>query len=471
MKKLVALSLALSAAACVDGEPETGTDTASIGPLEGKQNNGPYLLGPHPDSLGAAGNRHLRVKRDAMRLGTAVTVDAHQNNLVSGTHTGDDPWFEQVIFHEAGTGTGRLKVADTLATAFGWQTLYRLDYRPAPGLTYSWTPYCDGDGWAVPIAGAYAADDVRQPDDTITFACLDGAAGKCSAFGFRPAGKITDRNWLEHQACVQSVEADYCGAGIPHTFAGTDIYLRDLSTGGAPELTEADLVFPPMTPRTPLPGVPYFEAAWLPPSKISPPGQAPIMDSGPPLCLSKLRWQALPPGADCSIDDPRTNPDARFCDDMTIAELWTSAAVVFTKSDFTDRGLWLWKSGAGYMTTVDGYWQPAEPAGTIPPHPGFGDPEIVGVLLREVPPGYTMADLREVRQWRAGGPERFALAIAPPDPTYGPFGGFEGFVFAAAQPNTVALERYSNGTDSFTSTGGAPLGFSYVETLGWVYAP
>jgi hypothetical protein len=73
----------------------------------------------------------------------------------------------------------------------------------------------------------------------ITFACMNGAIGKCVGMGYAPwesapsecAGSQLLGNYrclntskeMMHEACVRMVRADYCGDGVAHTLDGTSI--------------------------------------------------------------------------------------------------------------------------------------------------------------------------------------------------------------------------------------------------------
>lgn len=474
MKKLAWIPL-LCAAACVEapegeGPPDEeipdelvdeprGDVPIFLGPLDGRENNGPFLLGRTVDALGVANARHFRVQTTAMRAGTPVTVDVLQARLSSSGHVGDDPWFDGVIFHEAGGGTGRLRVDSAAPTDTLWQTHYFLSYRTAPGAT--WGPYCDGGAPAMPVLGAYNAKDVRQPDTAITFSCADGAVFKCTAASFKPGDQLTDLFWQKHQACVQMMEADYCANGVPHTYAGTDVYVRDLSTGGAPQLAEEDLYFSPSIPAPPPPAGPFFEAAWLTPWL---PGAGLEIESQRPFCLSKLRWASLEPAAGCGIPDPRYEPDALYCEDYTYPQMAAVTGIrVLNKSGGMDAGLHEWSDGNAYVSTVDGFY--SEMDQPDPPISGYTDAEHVGVLIRGIPPGVAPHELAEVRLFRNA--TSYVLALNPPQ-GYAPYGGFQGRVFINARPDTVPLTLYTNGTGYRTRVG-QPAGYVPVQTLGYIY--
>jgi hypothetical protein len=110
----------------------------------------------------------------------------------------------------------------------------------------------------------------------------------------------------------------------------------------------------------------YFEAAWRP--DVVKPG----VTAGGAICLSKLRWQSLPPGGNCPsvLPDPRLdgNPSGVFCEDLggfdpatppreLLVNLETHSALVFSSSQVNDKALWAWNNSAReYLVTTTGEW-------------------------------------------------------------------------------------------------------------------
>jgi hypothetical protein len=101
---------------------------------------------------------------------------------------------------------------------------------------------------AMPLAGVWnpfageSTGGARLPSspDQFTFACLNGALGKCAHdLGYRPwetkvppcrAGQLCQApvNMAPlHQACTRMIRADYCGDGTAHTVSGVQIDLYD----------------------------------------------------------------------------------------------------------------------------------------------------------------------------------------------------------------------------------------------------
>jgi len=107
--------------------------------------------------------------------------------------------------------------------------LYQLSVRnPAGG----WQPYCfpdpDGRTVAIPLHGSWDASRNHVENDEITFACTNGALGKCVRWGYKPWKTVNGVSLAPyHQACVHMTGADYCGTGQPHTRDGTLIDLYD----------------------------------------------------------------------------------------------------------------------------------------------------------------------------------------------------------------------------------------------------
>lgn len=84
-------------------------------------------------------------------------------------------------------------------------------------------------GKAIAVAGAWGKGGARVASSAkspfFTFSCLDGAVGKCVAWGYR--ADIDPAKTDLHAACVRMARADYCGTGRPFTCDGTDIDIVD----------------------------------------------------------------------------------------------------------------------------------------------------------------------------------------------------------------------------------------------------
>jgi len=130
--------------------------------------------------------------------------------------------------------------------------LYEASFRdPTDG---GWKPFClpdhDGKNRAIPLQGSWDATRNHVPSaSVITFACTNGALGKCVRFGYKPWKTLYGISLADyHQACVHMVPADYCGDGRAHTRNGTQIDVYDRLG---------------IQKRTPTPDM-VFEAAWSP---------------------------------------------------------------------------------------------------------------------------------------------------------------------------------------------------------------
>lgn len=94
-----------------------------------------------------------------------------------------------------------------------------------------WRPLCRGGAMGVLIHGVTdeATGTHSWPDGVTTWACVDGALGRCASIGyfedFPTVGDITTL----FQSCTRAVRADYCGDGQAHTRArdGTTIDIYD----------------------------------------------------------------------------------------------------------------------------------------------------------------------------------------------------------------------------------------------------
>jgi hypothetical protein len=98
--------------------------------------------------------------------------------------------------------------------------------------TSQWQNLCQSDrsgvAKAIPLSGKWDNRGNYIDDETITWACTNGALAKCVRWGYKP-WKTIDRQSLRnfHQACTRMVRADYCGDGVSHTKNGTPIDVYD----------------------------------------------------------------------------------------------------------------------------------------------------------------------------------------------------------------------------------------------------
>lgn len=89
-------------------------------------------------------------------------------------------------------------------------------------------PSTEGTTQAIPLSGRWDEAGNYINDGSITFACTDGALGKCVRWGYKPWKTFKGESLRDyHQACTRMVRADYCGNGVGHTQDGTPIDVYD----------------------------------------------------------------------------------------------------------------------------------------------------------------------------------------------------------------------------------------------------
>jgi hypothetical protein len=120
-----------------------------------------------------------------------------------------------------------------------------------------WENYCmpdpDGVSRALVVAGSWdERGTFREAPGLVTFACTNGAIGKCLRWGYKPWKQVGGMSLKRHHlACVRLVRGDYCGDGRHHTKDGTVIDVFDALGIQKPEPTSD------ARPEV-------FEAAWSP---------------------------------------------------------------------------------------------------------------------------------------------------------------------------------------------------------------
>jgi hypothetical protein len=253
----------------------------------------------------------------------------------------------------------------------------------------------DGNAW-VPLCPngdlAYAANGRIRIGTTADglwlrrnyFACRDSAAAKVIRWNY--SGTHADG------AALRAARADYCANGQTHTFDGTRILIMD-RLGYAAGAIDDDTVAPigDAVPTEPF----YFEAAWH--------------DKVGAICLSKLRWDSLPPGGYCptALPDPRVKGSGGvFCEDLVgpvtslrefLASPALSGGIVFTSSQYNERTLVTWRKSDDRIVSTD-HWDNSR-VRNHPPAEGFfidpvADPRIAQVAT--IPkPGMVMLRLYE----------------------------------------------------------------------------
>jgi hypothetical protein len=269
-----------------------------------------------------------------------------------------------------------------------------------------------GVGWV----GNQDSDEFSQRYATREFfACRRSAMAKAIRWGysddqhFGPATKMAI--------------ADYCADGLTHTFERTPIVFFDL------EGLNAHAIQDPLDAATPTPSTEslpfFFEAAWH--------------DKTGALCLSKLRWDSLPPGGFCNsrLPDPRLKGSTgKFCEDYAgplasasdvFSALGAAHAKVFSASQFNERSLWVWKHDTDYITSALS-WNQNDAA--------------------HVPAAGYQVDVSKYKQ--------IAMVLAQPSP----------------DGQSIPLNRYRNPqtNEIRTTTEPMSLRWSLVERVGWVYS-
>jgi hypothetical protein len=453
--------------------------------IAAEHEQGRHILGSFADLL-AVGGTHFRVSpTPANAPAFQLSVNPAGPGGVNGTHlvandglppadhVGADPWFVGLILDGPG-GQLRIRGFATIGTSIIGpsitSTMYFLDYRwVAPGNTGPWEDYCgDAGSGAIPISGYYDSRRIHQPGPWISFACRDGVARKCNDWRYPPGiGGPGNPNWDHHQACTAMANADYCRTGEPYTHERTPILLRDYAENYAAPYP-SDIEHP-----SPFPGDPdeyYFEAGWRP------------GDLGP-VCLSKIRWAGLPPDpCPATLPDPRFSDDkrARFCDDLTMAEIQSLGAILVNASKMMDAPLHRWKNPAtgdivstirGFLIDRDG--TPGADAGSKLPFPGYslylGG---AGMVLRNLPGTLEPSDVYPL--YMQLDPATLDRVVARDPVADHVVGELEGYTFRSATaheaefPDLIPLKVWecASGADYRTATG-APPGCVLEGSLGY----
>ncbi len=120
---------------------------------------------------------------------------------------------------------------------------------------------------------------------SFTISCMSGAIAKCGGYGtgylpWKPTYSGSEPMWDMIQACTRMVRADYCGKGESNTYTGTFFNGYDTLW---PHVMSDDNAADDGTLHTM-----KFESAWRPDGAV---------------CLSKARWDNLPPPEGLCGDD------------------------------------------------------------------------------------------------------------------------------------------------------------------------
>ncbi|HVV84813.1 MAG TPA: ADYC domain-containing protein [Kofleriaceae bacterium] len=420
----------LAVAACTE-PPDLGVDTLGMGPGSGSHEQGRLFLGELADALpGPMSNAYFPAAGTSSSLGTLSVVSSPNAGSCLGVtiagvaHTCADPIFINAVLYGPNGQRPRFRIADV-----GSFVIVGEGGHPATGYVLQenhtwpgtgpddWRSYCVDDRVAYPMSGKIVrAGGLFLADSaTITFACSEydaaghkppalpdltgnGVAAKAMSWGFLPGANGTQMYTsvavsgdVLHQGAVAAGRANYCADGASHTLDATSIQIFDLVTGN---LAPDGLAIEPSTPPTATPIDPAnysFESVWRYDTVTPAAGQTLYLWH--PLCLSKLRWQALPLGNRCitgtQLLDPRVpgNDAERFCDDYTPDELAHAGGMIGIYSQWNDLGLWRWHNPGNhdfYTTTLGTY---DDTAAMVPPDSaayGATVPELEGTLLTTV---------------------------------------------------------------------------------------
>jgi hypothetical protein len=397
----------------------------------GEHEQGKYILGGHPDLEYFDGVMHFRVEPKAVDAAhkdavVAVTASALGANLTAtaadGTVKTDPSWLVGMIL--PGVGGGQLKIH--AVEVRGSSTKFFLKHRRNTLLPFN-NDYCgDASAGAYPVKGAYDASRLHHNTNALTFVCEDGVGAKCIDWGYIPGNTgpslqpITSPNdWDYHQACSAMANADYCRIGEPHTREETPILIRDYKAGAQPH-PEGTVTFPftkALQHPRPFPGDPdtyYVEAAWRPGALT-------------PICLSKVRWTSLPLDpcetgqSDHGLKDPRVNPAAPTCDELSFDELRDAGALIVNASKMMDAPMHRWRNPdpqkLDVVTTMRGFYIPSAPVtgpglppadlqrSTLPFGPGSGYQQYLGpqsMILRNLTGTLNEANMLKLYAWQTG---------------------------------------------------------------------
>lgn len=266
-----------------------------------------------------------------------------------------------------------------------------------------WQSLCPDGAYAYAIPGAFDYfSQFTGAAERGTLACAGSAAAKAIRWGIGPLDIPHPRGF---SAAVRLATAEYCANGISHTIDGTSVVVATLDT-----LVGDSIEDDGPSPRVDYPGDYYFEAAWRGNASAFPVSTAVSTPDRAVVCLSKLRWQSLPPGGYCPyvLPDPRLNDEFNrhpvFCDDLpgfpgtqppSAAFMTymrdTYGATVASMSQFNDRGLWAWPgdSTSDMISTTRGFWAGGlDRNATERPAAGFGNGQptfVARVLTAERP--------------------------------------------------------------------------------------
>lgn len=460
MKYSVLLCVALLGCGALD-EPEVATVTSAY---TGESEQGVNILGERPDALvDTTARRHIRFDIKPSDSGHSATATIGVSASTAGayliatdggaTFSRSDAWFNNLVLRGVGFSWQiRIQPNEAVTNADGTLTRYHLmRQRLLGGAPFgAWEEYCkDSTVKAIAIRGGYTTNRDHEDAPALSFACdEDGVGAKCASWGYFAGNQRTvgdDTDWDRNQACTKMANAWYCPNQGSHTRVGTPIQYGNYRRGGSP--LPYDLPSYPLPP--PLPGDPdafSFEAGWGP---------------NGPICLSKLRWQSLPPNpCNTSLPDPRTrdgrNLGGQFCDELDYATIYNRGARLINGSKVMDAPVHNWTSSTpgDTVASMRGYVSNSDPAflEIVPPVLAVGTPPVTSspygpavlpmdhLILRNLPtslPAATMVTLN--RYVNPATKDRVVLPAAP-NGNY-QLEDFEGYAFPTAGPGRAELRR------------------------------
>ena len=415
---LVAVGLVAGCAGETSGTSQLGQATVPAGDpgsdyLPDQEHNGRFVVGealeaeqyspansPTFFSVPTSGTRN-RLQQTVSLSGSA-SLSSHG---ADGDFSGLDPLFNGIILDPPSGSDARVKLTIVGGTAD--VTHYSLDIQQPSG---TFNRVCDD---AIPLSGTFTHGGQHLvASDRLTFACSDGAAHKCTVFGY-PAGPPGDPRWRVHQACVQMVNANYCAQpwGIS-TRIGTSIAFYD--TEGVYPVPHG-LQLPTMTIATWPPDTEdyYFEAAFSAGYTRA-------------LCVGHARWPVLTDPCLTAIPDCPSGTADSLVD--------PGGAVLLVASKYNQLRLERWQLGTDRVTTVRGYYN--GDGQQRPPLPGYVYLGNDGVLLRVPPASLPDTALYHITLYRRGASDYFLARSDDPRFQAAPYIalGEEGMVFRAQSP-------------------------------------
>jgi hypothetical protein len=222
----------------------------------------------------------LSTTLDCRFLGTPATFACPSSGLVTVMVSGP-----AYAFYRAEVAAGNAWERRWINQADPEIGLYALQASvKAAGVWGAWQPPCAGGALAAAVGATWdlASGARTTPPAGFTFACMNGAIGKCLAMGYKLwKGPTYD---VLHQACTRMIRNDYMGNGWSWTYDGTPIEVEDVAgiqTLGANR-----------------PSTYTFEAAWV---------------AGGAECVDRYRWEYDEVAGQLCTDNLEDGPWSEVC--------------------------------------------------------------------------------------------------------------------------------------------------------------